>query len=1020
MNGIFISYRRDDTAAVSKCIYDRLAERFGAEHVFRDLDAIPAGADFEQRIRHTLRTCKVAVVLIGPSWLDIKDSTGARRLDLPGDFVCLEVDCALQRNIRVIPVLVNGVDIPKPEQLPQRITRLSRLNALRIREGVHLEHDITQLVEQIADAPDIEPPANLQTMRNEMDRALADELVAVQQTQNQKGISATDGRLTSNVEGAYLYRFTLDRLWEPQEDTPLQVEITEDTESAGARKVFAVRKISGAVMTADGTHITISVGEKLSDQALKRVRLFDDKSRLIEMLRTALSETDETAVFLGSKTFNLAPAIFSPPPPIGLPPCVPPGFPDDSQRRAIEAALGSEVAYIIGPPGTGKTQTLATIAYAHLRNNRSVLIAAHTNIAVDNAIEAMATLCHGMAELEDGKIVRYGAPKLDSIRSNEYVYPPKIAGRKGRELEQRKRAAQEAMNGQLEAIERGESAERDAANTWKAERQRLVQKLSAAEAEKRQLVAKETERKRLLEQSLAQTTAELATADRAVARVRDSLARMAGEQMRFQTELERLTIENKQTMDLLRRATGMSAVARFLRGINIGALQHQVADGDYRARTSRGSLETLTRNITISQDQREQAEHRAEGLRRQREQLAAERDEPTSDVGRIVELTGVIERCGHGIKSGTETRSAQNQTWVIRHAGIQRDVRELQRQIDEVEAQLTDLEKQIVENALVVGTTLTRTYTGGATRNRRFDVVIIDEASIAPMPAVYVVASRANESATIVGDPCQLSPICQAKTPAANKWLKRDLFGHVGIAIGNADGGKRSVMLQEQYRMHPAISIIPRRHVYEDRLGDGNPGTSVRPIEPMMSSPLVLCDTSRANPRVTKPPYQSRYNEYHALCTVHIAKMALASLGDHRPEQDSDKLPLGIVTPYSPHAQRISQLLKQTDAQMARRIRVGTTHSFQGLEFDVVIFDTVESPPLKPHSFIAGQRMSEATRLVNVAVTRAKHKLIIVANATYLRATLGRRDTTLLALEEAAKAATIDSCDSCTLLPQVK
>ena len=61
--------------------------------------------------------------------------------------------------------------------------------------------------------------------------------------------------------------------------------------------------------------------------------------------------------------------------------------------------------------------------------------------------------------------------------------------------------------------------------------------------------------------------------------------------------------------------------------------------------------------------------------------------------------------------------------------------------------------------------------------------------------------------------------------------------------------------------------------------------------------------------------------------------------------------------------------------------------------------------------------MSEATRLVNVAVTRAKHKLIIVANATYLRETLGRRDTTLLALEEAAKAATIDLC---TLLPQVK
>jgi superfamily I DNA and/or RNA helicase len=93
---------------------------------------------------------------------------------------------------------------------------------------------------------------------------------------------------------------------------------------------------------------------------------------------------------------------------------------------------------------------------------------------------------------------------------------------------------------------------------------------------------------------------------------------------------------------------------------------------------------------------------------------------------------------------------------------------------------------------------------------------------------------------------------------------------------------------------------------------------------------------------------------------------------------------VGVIAPYAPHARRIQQLMNENlDITYRQIVRVGTIHSFQGLQFEVVIFDTVESPPIDPWFVDGGKVGAEAMRLVNVAVTRPKHKLIIVANVNY-------------------------------------
>ena len=113
---IFINYRRDDSIGMAGRLHDRLAQTFGRDKLFMDVDHIPAGVDFVAHLNSQVAACDVVLVVIGPNWLGAKDESGERRLDNPDDFVAIEIAAALARDIRVIPVLVDGARMPKAER----------------------------------------------------------------------------------------------------------------------------------------------------------------------------------------------------------------------------------------------------------------------------------------------------------------------------------------------------------------------------------------------------------------------------------------------------------------------------------------------------------------------------------------------------------------------------------------------------------------------------------------------------------------------------------------------------------------------------------------------------------------------------------------------------------------------------------------------------------------------------------------------------------------------------------------
>ena len=129
---IFISYRRQETAWPAGRLYDVLVEHFPADQVFKDIDNIDPGDDFVDRIAAAVESCDVLLALIGPQWLTITNKRGQRRLDDPEDYVRLEIETALTRKIRVIPILVDEAEMPGTDELPETLAPLVRRNAVQI------------------------------------------------------------------------------------------------------------------------------------------------------------------------------------------------------------------------------------------------------------------------------------------------------------------------------------------------------------------------------------------------------------------------------------------------------------------------------------------------------------------------------------------------------------------------------------------------------------------------------------------------------------------------------------------------------------------------------------------------------------------------------------------------------------------------------------------------------------------------------------------------------------------------
>ncbi len=143
---IFISYRRQDTQDVVSRLYDQLIARFGHDNVFMDMSSIPLGVDFRQILVDAIHRSSAMLVVIGADWLGAESREGVRRLDVPNDFIRLEVETALQAKLAVIPLVVDDARMPDSSELPDSLSELALQNAIRIRRGAEFRTDMDHLV----------------------------------------------------------------------------------------------------------------------------------------------------------------------------------------------------------------------------------------------------------------------------------------------------------------------------------------------------------------------------------------------------------------------------------------------------------------------------------------------------------------------------------------------------------------------------------------------------------------------------------------------------------------------------------------------------------------------------------------------------------------------------------------------------------------------------------------------------------------------------------------------------------
>jgi hypothetical protein len=147
MTKMFISYRRQDSEVMAGRIYDRLLRHLDQTQVFKDVDSIRGGQEFPTVLAKALEECDIVLVLIGEQWLNIaNDRGGARRLDDPSDFVRQEIEIALRRNIRIIPVLIGQATMPTANDLPTTLRKLASRHALRVSHDPDFHHDMTRLL----------------------------------------------------------------------------------------------------------------------------------------------------------------------------------------------------------------------------------------------------------------------------------------------------------------------------------------------------------------------------------------------------------------------------------------------------------------------------------------------------------------------------------------------------------------------------------------------------------------------------------------------------------------------------------------------------------------------------------------------------------------------------------------------------------------------------------------------------------------------------------------------------------
>ncbi len=296
---------------------------------------------------------------------------------------------------------------------------------------------------------------------------------------------------------------------------------------------------------------------------------------------------------------------------------------------------------------------------------------------------------------------------------------------------------------------------------------------------------------------------------------------------------------------------------------------------------------------------------------------------------------------------------------------------ELQDKVVELRKLLKKANEARVREASVTLTTSAMCFLSDAFQPQQFDVLIIDEVSMMPLVQTIAMGLFTRDKLVITGDFKQLGPICVSATEAARNWFATDIFTYLADVPAYKEQGL--VMLNEQHRMDEAICALINERFYDHRLTSKveREGLHLLDVDFLPEGPVNFIHFGpQDGSRVSVTETRSRRNTASAELVAALVQRLVRSHAT---------VSIGVVAPYNGQVQSIQALLNASmlTKEDLERIKVGTIHSFQGSEYDVIVWDVVDSSERRIGQLYKG---NTGERLVNVAISRAKQKLIVVGD----------------------------------------
>lgn len=340
---------------------------------------------------------------------------------------------------------------------------------------------------------------------------------------------------------------------------------------------------------------------------------------------------------------------------------------------------------------------------------------------------------------------------------------------------------------------------------------------------------------------------------------------------------------------------------------------------------------------------------------------------------KLDEVSGIIDRHQQQL-SGYDRKELERQI-----EGAEAEARPITEEIADINRQLENMRKAVLESARIVGATVTKAYLSPQLFTG-YHIVIVDEASMVMLPALFNVAGLAKEKVLISGDYRQLAPIVPTDQKGIFDVIGGDIFQSAKVSSSKGHNPKRSIMLKEQYRMDEMICQLISSKMYEGDLITSTYRKNEKFPEPPQpfNNHLTIIDTSPIWPFVNRDPFGSRFNLMNALAVRNLCRF-FVSQGYLR-----DVTTLGVSTPYAAQAKILKRILGTSEYQ--NLIGAGTVHRYQGDQKETMIIDIPDSyGEWRAGIFLDAEQPNDTGALLfNVAISRAKAHLIILANLAYL------------------------------------